>query len=338
VAFSRADLKNGVGTLVSTLDVPVPVGFRLQHVIEAQDFSRGMLEQLFRLASEMENVSRAGRSSVLAGKIMASLFYEESTRTRFSFESAMHKLGGAVISTENAKQFSSVSKGETLEDTIRILNGYADLIVLRHYESGSAKRAAEVSKVPVINAGDGTGQHPTQAFLDLYTIQKELGEIDGISIAVVGDLANGRTVRSLCYLLTKYRDIHIYMVAPDVVRMRDDIKGYLARHDVLFNEESNLLEVAGKVDVLYQTRIQKERFGGREEEYQQARGVYVVNRAVLDRMKADAIIMHPLPRVDEIDPEIDDDTRAAYFRQAQNGVYVRMALLAACLGADLVEG
>ena len=310
-------------------------GFRLHHVIEAQDFNRGMLDQLFQLASRMETIADEGGSRILTGKIMASLFYEESTRTRFSFESAMHKLGGAVISTENAKQFSSVSKGETLEDTIRILNGYADVIVLRHYESGSAKRSADVSKVPVINAGDGTGQHPTQAFLDLYTIQKELGDIDGLAIAVVGDLANGRTVRSLCYLLCKYRNIRIYMVAPDVVRMREDIKGYLARNNVTFSEESNLEEVAGRVDVVYQTRIQKERFGDREEEYERARGVYIVNDGILTRMNRHAIVMHPLPRVDEIDPSVDDDPRAAYFRQAQNGLYVRMALLAACLGADL---
>ena len=228
---------------------------------------------------------------------MASLFYEESTRTRFSFESAMHKLGGAVISTENAKQFSSVSKGETLEDTIRIVNGYADLIVLRHSDSGSARRAADVSGVPVINAGDGTGQHPTQAFLDLYTIQKELGAIDGITIAVVGDLANGRTVRSLCYLLAKYKAVKIVMVAPDVVRMRDDIKGYLAKHNVVFTEESDLEDVAGHVDVLYQTRIQKERFGDREEDYQRARGVYVVDAGILSRMRKTSIVMHPLPRV-----------------------------------------
>ena len=312
-----------------------PRGFRLHHVVEAQEFNRGMLDQLFRLARQMEGVNLRGGSKVLSERIMASLFYEESTRTRFSFESAMHKLGGAVISTENAKQFSSVSKGETLEDTIRILNGYADVIVLRHYESGSARRAADVSNVPIINAGDGTGQHPTQAFLDLYTIQKELGGVDGISIAVVGDLANGRTVRSLCYLLAKYRGVRIVMVAPDVVRMRDDIKGYLAKHDVAFVEESDLEGVAGQVDVLYQTRIQKERFGGREEEYQRARGVYVVDGKTLALMKKRSIVMHPLPRVDEIAPEVDNDPRAAYFRQAQNGLFVRMALLVACLGEDV---
>jgi aspartate carbamoyltransferase catalytic subunit len=247
----------------------------------------------------------------------------------------MLRLGGSVISTENARQFSSVSKGETLEDTIRILNGYADVIVMRHYESGSARRAADISRVPVINAGDGTGQHPTQAFLDLYTIQKELGRIDGIRIAMVGDLANGRTVRSLCYLLAKYRDVRIYLVAPEVVRMQDDIKEYLARNDVRFVEEDDLRSIASDVDVLYQTRIQKERFGDRTEDYLAARGVYVVDRDLVSGMKPDSIIMHPLPRVDEIELEVDADPRAAYFRQAQNGLYIRMALLAACLGRDL---
>jgi len=255
------------------------------------------------------------------------VFYEPSTRTRLSFESAMMRLGGRVISTENAREFSSAAKGETLEDTIRIVDGYADVIVLRHYESGAAERAARVSSVPIINAGDGPGQHPTQALLDLYTIEKELGHVDGISIAMVGDLANGRTVRSLCYLLAKYKDVKMYFVAPDVVRMRDDIKEYLKRHRIPFYEEEDLKEVASKVDVIYQTRIQKERFGDRIEDYERARGVYIINHEILDAMKPDAIIMHPLPRVDEIAPEVDEDPRAAYFRQAQNGLYIRMALL-----------
>jgi len=246
--------------------------------VEAQEFNRGMLEELFSIAGEMERVVWEGGSKLLDGKIMASLFYEESTRTRFSFETAMHRLGGSVISTENARQFSSVSKGETLEDTIRIMNGYADVIVMRHYESGAARRAADVSRVPIINAGDGTGQHPTQAFLDLYTIQKELGRLDDLDIAVVGDLANGRTVRSLCYLLAKYRNVRIHLVAPEVVRMRLDIKEYLGRHDVWFQEENNLRAIIGEVDVVYQTRIQKERFGDREDDYRAAQGVYVIDR------------------------------------------------------------
>lgn len=309
---------------------------RLHHVLAAQDFNRGMLDELFSSARAMEGVAEQGRNRSLDGAIMASLFYEESTRTRFSFETAMLRLGGSVISTENARQFSSVSKGETLEDTIRILNGYADIIVLRHYESGAASRAAEVSGVPIINAGDGTGQHPTQAFLDLYTIQKELGHIDGLTIAVVGDLANGRTVRSLCYLLAKYRNIKLFLVAPPVVRMREDIKEYLCRHNVSFTEEADLRKIAPEVDVIYQTRIQKERFGDRTEDYLAARGVYIIDRELLALMRPDTIVMHPLPRVDEIAHEVDADPRAAYFRQAQNGLYIRMALLAACLGRDLV--
>lgn len=308
---------------------------RLHHVVAAQDFNRGMLEELFESAHQMEAVVEQGGNKMLDGFIMASLFYEESTRTRFSFESAMLRLGGSVISTENARQFSSVSKGETLEDTIRILNGYADAIVMRHYESGSARRAADASAVPIINAGDGTGQHPTQAFLDLYTIEKELGQVDDIAIAVVGDLANGRTVRSLCYLLARYRNVQIFMVAPEVVRMREDIKEYLYRHNVWFREVEDLRAIAPTVDVIYQTRIQKERFGDRTQDYLAAKGVYVVDRELVRSMKASSIVMHPLPRVDEITTEVDADPRAAYFRQAQNGLYIRMALLAACLGRDL---
>jgi len=308
----------------------------LHHVVAAQDFNRVMLEELFATAREMEEVVEQGGSRILEGYIMASLFYEESTRTRFSFETAMLRLGGSVISTENARQFSSVSKGETLEDTIRILSGYSDVIVMRHYESGAARRAADISRVPIINAGDGTGQHPTQAFLDLYTIEKELGRIDNLTIAVVGDLANGRTVRSLCYLLAKYRNVRIFMVAPEVVKMREDIKEYLCRHDVRFTEESDLRAIAPEVDVLYQTRIQKERFGDRTEDYLAAKGVYVVDRNLLRAMRSDSIVMHPLPRVDEITIDVDADPRAAYFRQAQNGLFIRMALLAACLGRDIV--
>lgn len=294
-----------------------------------------MLDELFITARGMERVVERGGSKLLEGKIMASLFYEESTRTRFSFESAMLRLGGSAISTENARQFSSVSKGETLEDTVRILNGYADVIVLRHYECGAARRAADISGVPIINAGDGAGQHPTQALLDLYTIEKELGRIDGLTIAMVGDLANGRTVRSLCYLLAKYRNVKILLVAPPNTRMGDDIKAYLVRHDIWFREETDLAAIAPQVDVLYQTRIQKERLAS-QVEYEAARGVYVVDRRLLDTMAPHAIVMHPLPRVDEIAPEVDQDPRAAYFRQAQNGLFVRMAVLTACLGRDLL--
>ena len=305
----------------------------LFHVIEAQQFSREVMKGIFGRTREMEQVVSRYGANILNRRIMATLFYEPSTRTRLSFEAAMYRLGGEVITTESAREFSSAAKGETLEDTIRIVEGYADVIVLRHYESGSAQRAADVAGVPIINAGDGPGQHPTQALLDVYTIQKEIGRLDGIRVALVGDLANGRTARSLAYLLTKYEDVKLYFVAPDMVRMKDDIKAYLAEHGVAFVEEEDLMEVMADVDVVYQTRIQRERFGDRIADYEAVRGKYIIDPAAMAALSADAIVMHPLPRVDEIDSAVDKDPRAAYFRQAHNGVYIRMALLQMVLEA-----
>jgi aspartate carbamoyltransferase catalytic subunit len=299
----------------------------LHHVIEAQQFDVPTLLHLIETTQEMEKAVSGGGTSDLHKRIMATLFYEPSTRTRFSFETAMYRLGGSVISTENAAEFSSVAKGETLEDTVRILNGYADVLVIRHYEVGSAKRAASVSRVPVINAGDGAGQHPTQALLDLYTIHKEIGSINGLRIAMVGDLAQGRTVRSLTYLLSKFQNIRIYFVAPPLLKMKGDILDHLREKNVWYAEETDLDKVLPEVNVVYQTRIQKERFGDRIADYEACRGVYMINSDSLRLMKADAIVMHPLPRLDEIAMEVDSDPRAAYFRQAQNGLYVRMALL-----------
>ena len=300
---------------------------QFRHVIESQQFDLASLEAIFSMSEEMEKIVQHYGSNILNRRVMATLFYEPSTRTRLSFESAMARLGGAVLTTESAQEFSSAAKGETLEDTIRVVAGYADVIVLRHFESGASQRAAEVAGIPVINAGDGAGQHPTQSLLDMYTIRREIGQIDSISIALVGDLANGRTVRSLCYLLAKYKSPKIYFVAPSVVRMKDDIKDYLHRHDTDFEEVEDLHAVAREVDVIYQTRIQRERFGDRPHEYEQARGKYIIDQTVLDCMRKEAIVMHPLPRVDEIDTVVDGDHRAAYFRQAHNGLYVRMALL-----------
>jgi aspartate carbamoyltransferase catalytic subunit len=301
------------------------VGTRLRHVIESQQFSRTLLEELFDRADDMRaDPHRAGGR--LQGRIMAALFYEPSTRTRLSFESAMLRLGGRTIGTDNAREFSSVAKGETLEDTIRIVAGYADVIVLRHHEEGAARRAAAVSDVPVINGGDGRGQHPTQSLLDLYTIRDELGRLDGVRVAMVGDLANGRTGRSLAYLLSKFRDVEVWFVAPPQVAMGRDIKGHLDEHGVPWHETEDLEAVLPQVDVVYQTRIQQERFAD-EESYRQVRGVYVVGPGTMARLRRDAIVMHPLPRLDEIDPAVDGDPRAAYFRQARNGVQVRMALL-----------
>jgi len=304
----------------------------LHHVIEAQQFDVPTISRLIETTHQMEKLVSSGGTSQFRGRIMATLFYEPSTRTRFSFEAAMHRLGGSVVSTENAAEFSSVAKGETLEDTVRILNGYADVLVIRHYEVGSARRAASVSRIPVINAGDGAGQHPTQSLLDLYTIHKEIGSIDGLRIAMVGDLAQGRTVRSLAYLLSKYRDVRIYFVAPPLLKMKEDILDHLREKGVWYKEETDLDKVLPEVNVVYQTRIQKERFGDRIADYEQCRGVYMITPESLRIMKDDAIVMHPLPRLDEIAKEVDGDPRAAYFRQAQNGLSVRMALLSMVLG------
>ncbi|PUZ50805.1 hypothetical protein GQ55_6G089500 [Panicum hallii var. hallii] len=303
---------------------------RLGDVIEAQQFDRAALNEIFEVAREMEAVERGSHgapSRVLEGYLMATLFYEPSTRTRLSFEAAMRRLGGEVLTTENAREFSSAAKGETLEDTIRTVEGYSDIIVLRHFESGAARRAADTANIPVINAGDGPGQHPTQALLDVYTIKREIGTLDGIKLGLVGDLANGRTVRSLAYLIAKYQNIKIYFVSPDVVKMKDDIKDYLNSRGVEWEESSNLLEVASQCDVIYQTRIQKERFGERIDLYEAARGKYIIDKKVLDVLPKHAVIMHPLPRLDEITVDVDSDPRAAYFRQAKNGLYIRMALL-----------
>jgi len=302
--------------------------FPLSHVIESQQFDRDLLEMVFKTADQLkEDLYNERRfANTLQGKIMASLFYEPSTRTRFSFESAMLRLGGSVITTENAREFSSAAKGESLADSTRIMNGYADVIVMRHNEAGSAARAAEISEIPVINAGDGAGQHPTQALLDLYTIVDAFNGVDNLKIAMVGDLRYGRTVRSLSYLLTKYANVEIVFVSPPVCKMEGDIKAYLDRNNLVWREESDLAAVASEVDCIYMTRIQKERFHS-PDDYLEAAGKYILTTERVAAMKPEAIIMHPLPRVDEIPKEVDDDPRARYFQQAQNGLYIRMALL-----------
>jgi len=267
--------------------------------------------------------------SSLRGKLLANVFYEPSTRTRFSFDAAMQKLGGRIIDTESAGHFSSVTKGETLSDTIRIIAGYADAIVLRHPEKGSAKVASEFSPSPVINAGDGPGEHPTQALLDIYTIRKERGTPDNLTIAMVGDLLYGRTVHSLLYLLSVYNIKKIYLISPPQLKLPEIYTSYLKEKGIE-TEEAELNDIIDKVDVWYITRVQKERFENIEA-YNEVKDCYVINGEVVCQMKPDAIIMHPLPRVNEISPEVDTDSRAAYFRQAKNGLYIRMALLHALL-------
>jgi len=301
----------------------------VKHIVESQQFDRDFLFDLFKRVDELKNLCKSsGCPNTLKGKIMTTLFYEPSTRTRLSFEAAMLRLGGSVIGTESARQFSSVTKGESLEDTIRVISKYCDVIVMRHNEEGSASRASEISKVPLINAGDGKGQHPTQTLLDAYTIYRELGRLNNLKIAMVGDLASGRTVRSLCYVLGKFRGIEIYLVSPDNLRIGSDIKDYLGRHNVKFFESNNLERVLPKVDVVYMTRIQKERIS--KEDYDKANGRFVIREDNLKLVRSNSIVMHPLPHVEEINLPFEveqNDKRIAYFRQAENGLYVRMAIL-----------
>jgi aspartate carbamoyltransferase catalytic subunit len=294
----------------------------LNHVIESQQFTVPLLMELFARARGMERVVARGGSLDYQNRILATLFYQPSTRTRFSFEAAMHRLGGRVLSTEHAHSFSSEIEAEQVEDSIRIIGNYCDVIVVRHHEEGGARRAAEVSPVPVINAGDGNGgQHPTQALLDLYTIYRER-PLNGLSVAIIGELDRGRTARSLAYLLAKFDRVKIFFVSPQDMQMRADILGYLDEHGVSYQLESEIDPVIREVDVIYQTRIRPERMADAR-----SLGRYAIDSTVLQRMKPDAMILHPLPRTVELDKTVDNDPRALYFRQAVNGLYVRMALL-----------
>ena len=306
---------------------------KLHHVIEAQQFTLPMLGELFDLAGDMERILARGGTQDYSNKIMASLFYEPSTRTRFSFESAMLRLGGKVLSTERAHEFSSVTMGETLEDTIRVVNNYADVIVLRHSEVGGAARAAAVSAVPILNAGDGKGgQHPTQALLDLYTIYKEKKSIEGIKVAMVGNLAEGRTVRSLAYLLGKFERVKIFFIAPPFLQMKQDILDYLAEQNVWVTLERDLARVLPEVDVVYITRIEQELLRKEGEASGKAASSYFIDEQMMRLLSPNALVMHPLPRLHEITPAVDNDQRAAYFLQTRNGVLIRMALLVSVLG------
>lgn len=312
----------------STVTIPAPQaptclrGSRLQHVVESQQFTVPLLMELFERTRGMERIVARGGSLDYQNRILATLFYAPSTRTRFCFEASMHRLGGRVLSTEHAHVFSSEMEGEQVEDSIRILGSYCDVIVIRHHQEGGAKRAALVSPVPVINAGDGDGgQHPTQALLDLYTIYRER-TLNGLSVALIGELDKGRTARSLAYLLAKFERVRMVFVSPPETQMKPDILAYLDEHGVQYEQVSDLNRVVGEVDVIYQTRIRPERLRDRESLRQ-----YAIDSSVLRRMKPDALILHPLPRTVELDRSVDDDPRALYFRQAKNGLYVRMALL-----------
>ncbi len=300
-------------------------------ILTAAQFTREQVEGLFAAADDLAARLAAGeRLRMLDGKLLATVFYEPSTRTRLSFEAAMQRLGGGVISVAEAKTASSVAKGETLPDTIRTIANYADAIVLRHSDVGAAQVAAEAAAIPILNAGDGAGEHPTQALLDLYTIRAEKKTIDGLRIALVGDLKNGRTVHSLARALSLFK-VDFSFIAPAALSMPTEVSDYLRARDFIVEETNDLARTLQKADVVYMTRVQKERFTD-VKQYEKMKNFFILTRVVVESAKPNLLVMHPLPRIDEITTDVDALPNAAYFRQAKNGVYVRMALLNEVLG------
>jgi len=299
-------------------------------IVSVKQFSKQDLNYIFTVADEMRGiVKRVGATDLLKGYVLANLFYEPSTRTSSSFIAAMQRLGGSVIPIHGV-QYSSVSKGESLPDTIRTLECYADVIVLRHPEMGASEVAARYASKPIISAGDGIGEHPTQGLLDLYTIYSELDTVDGLHVAMVGDLKNGRTVHSLARLLRMY-NVRLTFVSPEILRLPGDVKEEMIEAGRPVREMSGVEDVIEDADVLYVTRVQKERFADLRE-YEAVKDAYEITPELMGRAKQHMALMHPLPRVGEIHYDVDDDPRAAYFRQMENGMYIRMALLAAVLG------
>jgi aspartate carbamoyltransferase catalytic subunit len=303
--------------------------FRNRDIVSIRDLTRDDLDLILKEAEEMEAIIHKGKKP-LDGKIMVSLFMEPSTRTRLSFESAMHRLGGSVITVSDPKT-SSAAKGESLSDTIRTVANYGDIIIIRHPMEGSARLAAEFSNVPIISGGSGAEEHPTQALLDLLTLQRELKGIENKKVAMIGDLKYGRTVHSLAYSLSKYQGVTIYFVSPELLRIREEIKVDLKEAGITFYETESLQEVIPKVDAIYMTRIQKERFP-QESEYEKVKDAYVLNKKMMEEAKGAIPVLHPLPRVNEISYDLDETEHAVFFRQAFNGVLVRMALLSLILG------
>jgi len=302
--------------------------FTNRDIVSIRGFTREEIDYILEVSHSMEPLAERG-SDMLRGKVLAELFFEPSTRTMLSFQTAMYKLGGNVIGFAEPG-VSSVWKGESLADTVRVVENYSDVIVLRHPLEGAARLAAEYAKVPVINAGSGAEEHPTQALLDLYTILKHKGRIDGLSIILMGDLRYGRTVHSLAYALSLY-DVDLHLVSPGLLKMRREVIEDI-KDRIKVTEHTDLMEILPDADVLYVTRIQKERFPDLGE-YEKVRGSYVIDLNVLKKAKDDLIVLHPLPRVDEIAVEVDSTSFAKYFEQTKNGVVVRMALLALVLGA-----
>ena len=315
---------------LGALDGPMAGALRGRHILSIKQFARDDLAAVIRVAHQMRvMVGLVGSVDLLKGRLLANLFYEPSTRTSSSFNAAMKRLGGDVVAI-NEVRYSSVAKGETLEDTIRTLESYVDLIVLRHHQIGAAAAAARVARKPIVNAGDGAGEHPTQALLDLFTIVEELGHVEGLRVTMVGDLRFGRTVHSLSRLLALY-GVELRLVSPPALRMPEPVRAELRGAGLGYSEHEALDEVLETTDVLYVTRVQKERFDD-PAEYDRLANAYVIGPEVMARAPERMILMHPFPRVGEIPATVDADPRAAYFRQMENGMYIRMALLAAVLG------
>ena len=301
-------------------------GINMKHVISCEQYSRKSLEDLYKLTDQIvKNPQKF--SQALAGKIVSIIFYEPSTRTRLSFESAVYRLGANCISTENAKADSSASKGETLEDTIRVIQGYSDAIVMRHSEADSSTRAAAIATVPILNAGAGGGEHPTQGLLDVYTIRKHKGKLDGLKVVILGDLLYGRTVHSMLKLISLYENITVYALSKKAFALPQEYIDLLKKRNVEFVLCKSFSDLPSDIDVMYHTRIQAERFEGdfgKEE--------FIINKKTLKQFSKDTLLLHPLPRLNEISTDVDDDPRALYFKQAHNGIPIRMALLLQVLG------
>lgn len=299
----------------------------MEHLISAEALSKAELEDLFNLADDIKR-NHKKYAKALDGKLVATIFYEPSTRTRCSFEAAIMRLGAGVVSTENARESSSAAKSESLEDTIKILSGYVDAIVIRHFENDSSERAASVSSVPIVNAGSGSAQHPTQAILDLFTIREIKGKLDGTSIAIMGDLKYGRTANSVVRLLSLYKNIRVYGFSPKGLELEEQYVKFLRDRGIEYVAAKTFSDIPQNVDVIYQTRLQRERLPDKTISVEE----FSITKETMNRLSADTLIMHPLPRVNEISSDIDNDPRAVYFRQAHNGIPTRMAVLLTLLG------
>ncbi len=313
---------------------------KYRHIIEAQQFNKKALQEILNAADHIkERTERKLPLDLLKGKILGNLFYVKSMRTNLSFDCAMKRLGGDVTHIDFPESFSSELAGGSFEDTVQVVSSLVDLIVLRHYRSGSAKRAAEISSVPIINGGDGPAQHPTQALIDLYCIEKLKGGIDGVSIAFIGDMMNSRTIRSLVYFLAKYSGIKIYFASPTVLKIEEDTKEYLRENSIPYSESldnaEELKEIVSRADILYITQIPKDHFKNHNEDYRRSREIFRITQEILKIMKKDTYIMHPLPRDYELPTELDRDPRAVYFDLIKYGQFLRMGLLCLALGVPV---